>query len=115
MNNEGERKTSTILVFTDTEVADGTTWRAVVLYADGCLSVQGFDTRPGAPGEPGGEQHEFARNLSPAETDRLRGLLGLADGDDLLAEIGRRFTTTAELEDYLQNEGVPGTFTERTQ
>lgn len=102
-------------MFTDTEVADGTMWRAVVHYADGCLAVQGFDTRSAAPGEHGVEQHEFARNLSPAETDRLRGLLGVADGDDLLAELGRRFTTTAELEEYLKDEGVPGTFTERTQ
>ncbi|HET8930126.1 MAG TPA: hypothetical protein VFN21_05655 [Acidimicrobiales bacterium] len=112
MNSEGEQRTSRILVFTDTEVAEGTMWRAVVHYADGSLAIQGFDTGPGVQHDHGPTEFEFARELSPAETDRLGALLGMADGDDLLVELGRRFTTTAEFEDYLKNEGVSGTFTE---
>jgi hypothetical protein len=112
MNTEGE--SSKILVMRDTEDDDGTMWRAVVHYVDGCLAIQGFDTGPGVRRVHGDDGYEFARDLSAAETARLRGLLGVADGDDLLAAIGQRFTTTAELEEYLDDAGIAGTFAEWT-
>ena len=109
MEREGKPSTSKILLMTDTEDEDGTTWRAVVLYADGCLAVQGFDTGPGVQRVYGADQHEFARDLSVAETNRVRDLLGVVDGDDLLAVIDQRFTDTSQFEKFLMTEGVPGT------
>jgi hypothetical protein len=114
MNNEGEHPTSRILVLRDTEDDDGSVWRAVVHYADGCLAIQGFDTGAGVRRVHDADGHEFARDLSAAETARLRVLLGVAEGDDLLAAIAQRFTTTAELSEYLNEAGIPGTYAEWT-
>ncbi len=114
MSNEGAHPTSRILVLRDTEDDDGTMWRAVVHYADGCLAIQGFDTGPGVQRVHDADGHEFARDLSAAETGRLRELLGVVDGGDLLSAIEQRFTTTAELEEYLDDAGIAGTFAEWT-
>lgn len=112
MNSEGDHPTSSILVMTDTEDDDGTMWRAVVLYSDGCLAIQGFDTGPGVQRAFGTDEYEFARDLSSTEVARFRSLLGIGEGDDLLGAIRERFGTTAELDEYLSDNGMPGSFGE---
>lgn len=110
MMSEGDQPTSSILVLADTADDDGTMWRAIVLYADDCLAIQGYDTGAGVQRAHGADDYEFARELSPGETDRLRGLLGIGGGNDLLAALGKRFATAAEIEEFLVDRGIPGDF-----
>lgn len=102
---------SRILVMTDRDDADGTVWRAVVLYADGSLAIQGYDTGPAVQRTFGTDEYEFVRELSTAETDQLGVLLDISGDADLLAVIEERFAGTSDLERFLAQHGPPGTLT----
>lgn len=103
---------SQIRVMCDTDGTEGTMWRAVVLFADGTLAVQRYDTGAFARRRSSGQGHESARELSRGETDRVRDLLGVDPDGDLLEAIGLRFISTDELEAFLICHGLVGTVTE---
>lgn len=93
---------------TDLRDARGTMWRALHLYPDGGLAIEGHDLGAAVEEVFGYGEYEFERRLSPAETTRVRGLLGLAPGDDLLDALAGRFRTTRDVEDFLAGNGIAG-------
>lgn len=104
--HEGRHQRTT-LVLTDVRDQDGTVWRAVGLTEDGRLTISGHDLGPGVERIHGCSEYELERRLSIRETDMLRRLLGVDDGD-LLGAIKSRFASTPRLEDFLQAHGIPG-------
>jgi hypothetical protein len=102
------------LVLTDARDAGGTTWRAVTLTDDGGLAVLGHDLGRGVERSWGCHEYEFERRLSLEEVTTLRRLLTLPAGDDLLAAIGERFTSTSDLESFAEGHGITGAFWSRT-
>jgi hypothetical protein len=100
------------LVMESTSDSRGTVWRAVHL-AKGRISIEGHDLGHGVEEFFGSSEYEFRRSLDTAETTALRGLLGVPHRGDLLAAIRDRFASTHELEEFLKEHGVAGTFWSR--
>jgi hypothetical protein len=105
----GTKKT---LVMESTRDSKGTVWRAVH-PTRGRLSIEGHDLGPGVEEYFGCSEYEFTRSLDAAETTALRELLGVPDGGDLLAAVRARFASAHELEEFLKEHGIAGTFWNR--
>jgi len=103
----------TTLVLSHVEDEDGITSRVVNLTEDGGLVISGHDLGPGVERVFGFGEYEFERRLSATDAETLRHLLGLTGDGDLLTAIEDRFTSTPQLEEYLQAHGVAGTFWNR--
>jgi hypothetical protein len=101
------------LVLIDEHNADGTRWRAVKLTEGGELLVVGQDLGPGVARFFGCQEYEFRRTLTAADVVRLRILLRASDDDDLLAAIGQSFVDTSRLEEFLIENGIPGSLWNR--
>jgi hypothetical protein len=101
------------LVVRDTTDELGTMWRAVRLHGNGMLSILGHDIGPGVEEVFGCREYEFARQLSKQETATLRTAMGLPRRGDLLAAITTRFATTQELEQFLAEHDIRGSFWNR--
>jgi hypothetical protein len=97
------------LVMTSTHDEDGLVHRAVHLEPDGSLAIVGHDIGPGVERILGLEEYEFRRSLAPEQTEQLRDLLD-ARGADLLAVIEQRFANTAELERFIAEHDLSGSF-----
>lgn len=108
MHSEGVETESRVLVLQTTDDAGDTCWQAVVLYAEGSLSVQRYATGPAVRQRFGVDEYEQARDLSVAESDRVRVLLEVGDTEDLLAVIGERFGTTQAFGAFLDRAGIDG-------
>jgi hypothetical protein len=106
-----KRKT---LVLNNVTGEDDTMWRAVSLEADGGLSIEGHDLGRDVEEFFGCREYEFTRRLSRRETAALRQLLGVKRRGDLLAVVAERFATTADLERFMKDHGIEGTFWSRT-
>jgi hypothetical protein len=91
---------------------DGSVVRRVHLTR-GCLSIEGHDLGPGVEKFFGCSEYEFLRSLHRAETTALRELLGVSRRGDLLSVIEERFDSTHELERFLEEHGLSGTFWNR--
>lgn len=104
--DESEHQRST-LVLTDVRDQGGTVWRAVGLTGTGGLAISGHALGPGVERIFGCSEYEFELRLSARETEVLRGLLDVDDGD-LLGAIGSRFASTHALEDFLHAHGIAG-------
>jgi hypothetical protein len=100
------------LVMESTNDDKGSVMRRVHL-AGGCLSIEGHDLGSGVEEFFGHSEYEFRRSLSKAETTALRERLGVPRRDGLLAAIEDRFRTTHELEQFLEEHGLSGTFWSR--
>jgi hypothetical protein len=108
------RRKRRTLVMKNVTAEDDTMWRAVTLEADGGLSIEGHDLGRDVEQFFGCREYEFARRLSRQETAVLRGLLGVKRRGDLLAAVAERFRATVELERFVQQHGIEGTFWSRT-
>lgn len=101
-----------VLVLADHRDEDGTVWRAITLD-EGSFILSGHDTGPGVERILGCSEYEFERTLSPAETSRLRTLLGVAGdapGPVLLAAVADGFDSIEQFDEFLAEHGIEGSF-----
>ncbi|HTN24277.1 MAG TPA: hypothetical protein VL120_09850 [Solirubrobacteraceae bacterium] len=90
--------------------------RWVTLHDDGRLSIEGQDLGPKVEAFFGVSEYEFARTVAPEGVARLRELLGIGPGDDLLQAIRTRFDgpgASHRLEQFVQSSGVASSFWSR--
>jgi hypothetical protein len=111
MSSDGGEPATLVLI--GEHDADGTRWRAVELTVGGELVVVGQGLGPGVARFFGCEEYEFRRTLTAADVARLRILLKVSDDDDLLGAIGRSFVDTLSLEEFLVENGIPGSLWNR--
>ena len=96
---------------------DGVVRRWVELGEGGTLVIAGQDIGAIVERFFGERQYEFARSVAAEDLPRVRELLGVGAGDDLLDAIATRFTEpggSASLERLLADGGVPTRFWSRT-
>jgi len=103
------------VVLADSSNADGKHWRAVTYDGDGTLRIEGHDLGPGVEDfwGSGYTEYEFERMLRPPEVERLRDLLGLGPGENLLEVLATRFEATSAIEKYLEEHGLESEFWSR--
>lgn len=109
---QDELNSRDVLVLVDHADADGTLWRAITVD-EGSLILSGHDTGPGVERILGCREYEFERALTPAETSRLRDLLGVAATaavPTLLHAVADRFSSVDEFEAFLEEHGIAGAF-----
>jgi hypothetical protein len=90
--------------------------RWVTLHDDGHLSIEGQDLGPKVEAFFGATEYEFARTVAPDGVTRLRELLGVGPGDDLLAALRVRFDgpgASHRLEEFVQSNGIASSFWSR--
>ncbi len=107
-----ELSSDDVLVLADLSDEDGTLWRAITVD-EGSFILSGHDTGPGVERILGCREYEFERTLSPEETTQLRNLLGVPEGApdvDLLTSVADRFDSTDELDAFLEEHGIDGSF-----
>lgn len=109
--NEDEARRT--LVLRDRRDESGVSWRGVTLLDDGGLEISGHDLGAAVEGHWGYDEYEFSRRLTHSEVARLRALLGVGSGDDLLATIRSRFPETSALEAFLHHNEIAGQFWSR--
>lgn len=99
-----------LLVLADHQDEDGSLWRTITIE-DGGFVLSGHDVGPGVERVLGCREYEFERRLSAAETTRFRALL-LADAGPqaLLDAVAERFDSIDELEAFLGEHDLEGTF-----
>lgn len=110
--NSDQRKRNRI-VMTSRQDADGMMLRTVTLTEDGQLKIEGHDLGAGVEKVFHYSEYEYERRLSPDDVARLRELLDLTDGDDLLAAISARFDSNNALEQFLTDNDIEGSFWNR--
>ena len=103
------------IVLSETKDSDGVSARWVRLTDAGDLLIEGQDLGPGVELFFGAREYEFARTVRAADMPALRRALHLDDEDDLLAALGERYggKGTSELEQFVQDAGVPSEFWSR--
>lgn len=90
--------------------------RSVSLDPDGTLRIEGHDMGAGPEAFWGDTEYEFERTVRPGDVERLRDVLGLGTGDDLIAVLAARFNGSGgslRLEQLLKAEGIPSEFWSR--
>lgn len=107
------RPSSMRLVMATKSDRDDYMLREVTLGEDGGLTIAGHDMGRGVEGAFGSFEYEFSRRLSATEVDTLRKVLGIPAHGDLLQAIDDGFGSTDELEDFVGQMGIPGTFWSR--
>jgi hypothetical protein len=107
------RRQEKTVVVTDTQDEQGSMWRAIRLDRKGSLAIVGHDAGSGVEESFGRREYEFVRQLTKRETAQLRRLLGVGRRGDLLASIRERFPETHELESFIKDHGISGTFWNR--
>lgn len=107
-----ELDATNVLVLVDHTDTDGSLWRAITVD-DGSFILSGHDAGPGVERILGCREYEFERELSPAETSRLRSLVGVAEETDVpsfLQAVAERFDSIDEFEAFLEDQGIAGSF-----
>ncbi len=92
--------------------------RSVSLLDDGSLQIEGHDLGRGVENFWGSglDEYEFSRTVPPDGVIRLRAILDLGDGDDLLGTLHARYGRpggTRELEQLLRDRGIESQFWNR--
>src|SRR5689334_10332718 len=98
------------LVMTSVRDAKGLMHREVRLVPGGGLAIAGHDLGPGVEGALGVEEYEFERTL---DAESVRQLVAALGGGDVLELVGERFTSTFELERFLEQHGIASSFWNR--
>lgn len=97
------------LVLADHTDEDGSLWRAISVE-DGGFVLSGHDTGPGVERVLGCREYEFERRLSAEETAKLRTLLLVETAQELVEAVAHRFDAIEELEAFLADHEIDGTF-----
>lgn len=92
--------------------------RSVTVDDDGTLRIEGHDLGAGVEGfwGQGLTEYEFIRTVNPSQTERLRAVLGIPVGEDLLAAVQQRFGRPGgarELERLLEDNDIASEFWSR--
>lgn len=103
------------IVLSETKDGNGVSARWVRLTNDGDLLIEGHDLGPGVQLFFGGNEYEFVRTVRAADMPALRRAFQLDEEDDLLAALLERYDGrgTSELEQFIQDAGVPSEFWSR--
>lgn len=97
------------LVLADHSDEDGTLWRAISVE-DGGFVLSGHDAGPSVERVLGCREYEFERRLSADDTTRFRALLLVDTAQELVDAVAQRFDAIEELEEFLAEHGIDGTF-----
>lgn len=102
-------------MLSETRDSNGVSVRWVTLNDEGDLLIEGQDLGPGVELFFGAHEYEFSRTVRAADVPSLRSALHLDDEDDLLAALLDRYDGkgTSELEQFVQDAGVPSEFWSR--